>query len=91
MSESTTNLCPVLCFTCGRVVAHRWNDWVKMRIAKGWEPAVVRSDLDEMGFDRYCCRRMLLSHTEQILDTSRARFVQHREEGVRSVAAAAEK
>ena len=50
---------PVRCFTCGKVIADVWEEF-KERI-KTEEPKKV---LDELGIDRYCCRRMLLSHAE---------------------------
>lgn len=78
MTDSTTNLCPVVCFTCGRVVAHRWNDWVRWCVEHGRGEKATSAFLDEAGYDRYCCRRMFLSHTEHILDTSRCQFVQLR-------------
>ncbi|UYZ39966.1 MAG: DNA-directed RNA polymerase subunit N [Candidatus Methanospirare jalkutatii] len=52
---------PVRCFTCGKVIADVWEEF-KERIKKE-EPKKV---LDELGIDRYCCRRMLLSHAELI-------------------------
>ena len=52
---------PVRCFTCGKVIADVWEEF-KERVKKE-EPKKV---LDELGIDRYCCRRMLLSHAELI-------------------------
>lgn len=37
-------------------------EYVK-RVGMGEEPAKV---LDDMGFDRYCCRRMIISHADLI-------------------------
>ena len=54
---------PVRCFTCGAVVADRWEEYDK-RVNKNKEdPARV---LDDMGFKRYCCRRMFISNVELI-------------------------
>ncbi|MBU0531865.1 MAG: DNA-directed RNA polymerase subunit N [Candidatus Micrarchaeota archaeon] len=50
---------PVRCFTCGSVIGHRFDEY-KSGI-KEKTPDVV---LDELGFDRYCCRRMFLSHVD---------------------------
>ncbi|WOF16513.1 DNA-directed RNA polymerase subunit N [Methanoplanus sp. FWC-SCC4] len=55
---------PVRCFTCGRVISTGWEEFKKRRDA-GEDPKVI---LDDLGFDRYCCRRMLLSHIEIIND-----------------------
>lgn len=53
---------PVRCFTCGRVIGHLWETYTK-RVAGGENPGKV---LDDLGVRRYCCRRMLLSHTDLI-------------------------
>ncbi|MDD1764475.1 MAG: DNA-directed RNA polymerase subunit N [Candidatus Methanomethyliaceae archaeon] len=53
---------PVRCFTCGKVVADKWEEFNK-EVSKGENPAKV---LDSMGIKRYCCRRMFLSHVELI-------------------------
>lgn len=51
---------PVRCFTCGSVIGQLYADYEK-RVKGGENPAEVLSD---MGVDRYCCRRMFLSHVE---------------------------
>ena len=55
-------LVPVRCFTCGRLIADKYEDY-QNRIKAGEEPIKV---LDELGMDRYCCRRMLLTSVETI-------------------------
>lgn len=52
---------PVRCFTCGAVIGHMYEDYKKALEAK---PA--GQVLDEMGIERYCCRRMFISHVEGI-------------------------
>jgi len=54
---------PVRCFSCGAVVADKWEDYDK-RVNKDKESA--GKVLDEMGVRRYCCRRMFLSNVELI-------------------------
>ncbi|RLG38290.1 DNA-directed RNA polymerase subunit N [Methanosarcinales archaeon] len=54
---------PVRCFTCGRVIADVWEEF-RERI-KTEEPKKV---LDDLHIERYCCRRMLLSHAEIVED-----------------------
>jgi DNA-directed RNA polymerase subunit N len=49
---------PVRCFTCGAVVGHLYEQY---KNAKDKKPDVV---LDELGVDRYCCRRMFLAHVD---------------------------
>jgi len=53
---------PVRCFSCGKVIAQAWDEYQE-RTSAGEDPQQV---LDEVGLDRYCCRRMILSHRETI-------------------------
>ena len=55
-------LVPVRCFTCGKLIADKYEDY-QNKITAGEEPIKV---LDELGMDRYCCRRMLLTSVETI-------------------------
>jgi len=62
---------PVRCFTCGSVVGAKWEEF-SSRVKSGEEPAKV---LDNLGLERYCCRRMLLSHInliDELLEYSKA-------------------
>jgi len=58
---------PVRCFTCGKVIGQYWEEF-KKRTAKGEDAGKV---LDDLGLDRYCCRRMLLAHEELMDDIKR--------------------
>jgi DNA-directed RNA polymerase subunit N len=51
---------PVRCFTCGKLIADKWEDFAR-RVKAGEEAGKV---LDSLDVKRYCCRRMLLSHVE---------------------------
>ena len=53
---------PVRCFTCGKVLADKYYEF-KRRVEAGEDPGKV---LDDLGVERYCCRRTLLSHVELI-------------------------
>ena len=53
---------PVRCFTCGKVVGSAFEKF-KERVEKGENPEEVLNDL---GVERYCCRRMLVSHIDLI-------------------------
>jgi DNA-directed RNA polymerase subunit N len=55
---------PVRCFTCGKVISTVWEDF-KRRRDTGEDPGTILTDL---GVQRYCCRRMLLTHKEIIDD-----------------------
>ncbi|PFH37421.1 DNA-directed RNA polymerase II RPB10 [Besnoitia besnoiti] len=53
---------PIRCFTCGKVIAHLWEKWIDMID----EDRPEGEALDILGLDRYCCRRMLLTHADLI-------------------------
>jgi DNA-directed RNA polymerase subunit N (RpoN/RPB10) len=55
---------PVRCFTCGRVLGSDWEKYLQL-LGAGKEP---KDALDELGLQRYCCRRMLLSHVDLMDD-----------------------
>ncbi|MDX1595739.1 MAG: DNA-directed RNA polymerase subunit N [Nitrosopumilaceae archaeon] len=55
-------LVPVRCFTCGNLIADKYEDY-KNKVKAGEEPAKV---LDSLEINRYCCRRMLLTSVETI-------------------------
>jgi len=43
---------PVRCFSCGGVIAHKWEEFNEL-VAAGKE---VAEALDGIGLKRYCCR-----------------------------------
>lgn len=51
---------PVRCFTCGKVIGDKWEEF-KEKVSKGENTGKV---LDELGIKRYCCRRIFISHVE---------------------------
>lgn len=53
---------PVRCFTCGAVIADLYEEYSK-KVKDGKNPAKV---LEELGVERYCCRRMFLSHIDMM-------------------------
>ena len=55
-------LVPVRCFTCGNLVADKFEEY-QNRTKSGEEPEKI---LDSLGIERYCCRRMLLTTVETI-------------------------
>ena len=55
-------LIPVRCFTCGNLIADKFEDF-QNSLKSGEEPAKV---LTSLGIERYCCRRMLLTSIETI-------------------------
>jgi DNA-directed RNA polymerase subunit N len=64
---------PVRCFTCGKVIGDIYEEYkqrydqYKKTIESGEKPIETpKQILDSLGVDRYCCRRMLLTHVELI-------------------------
>jgi DNA-directed RNA polymerase subunit N len=51
---------PVRCFTCGKVIGSSYKPY-EARVKNGEDPKVV---LDNLGLKRYCCRRMIIAHTD---------------------------
>lgn len=57
-------ICPVRCFSCGNVIAHKYEEFVS-RVEKKEDPEKV---LDDLGIERYCCRRTIFGTVELIDD-----------------------
>lgn len=55
---------PIRCFSCGKPVAQDWEEYEK-RVKAGENPQKI---LESLGHERYCCRRMFVSHVETIDD-----------------------
>jgi len=55
-------LVPVRCFTCGSLIADKYQTYVN-RVKAGENPAKI---MDELGVKRYCCRRMFIATVETI-------------------------
>ncbi|CAN1828138.1 DNA-directed RNA polymerase subunit 10-like protein [Linum perenne] len=53
---------PVRCFTCGKVIGHKWDTYLDLLQADYTEGDA----LDALGLVRYCCRRMLMTHVDLI-------------------------
>ncbi len=51
---------PVRCFTCGAVIGDKYEEYKRL-LPQGADKA-----LDSLGFNRYCCRRMFVSHVEAV-------------------------
>jgi DNA-directed RNA polymerase subunit N (RpoN/RPB10) len=53
---------PVRCFTCGKVIAHKYDAYVS-NVEHGMK---IKDALDKAGMVRYCCRRMFMCHVNNI-------------------------
>jgi DNA-directed RNA polymerase subunit N (RpoN/RPB10) len=58
---------PVRCFSCGKPVAHLWEEY-KKRTEKGESRKQV---MDELGLERYCCRALFMGHVDLIDEMSK--------------------
>lgn len=69
-------LIPVRCPSCGHVLADKW-EYYKRRVSemkraatssshKSFDPLQTKDVLDELGLDKYCCRRVMLGHVDLV-------------------------
>lgn len=68
---------PVRCFTCGKVIAPLYNEYKKRYeeykkvLDAGEKPKETPEKiLDDLGIDRYCCRRMIISHVDLLKEAA---------------------
>jgi DNA-directed RNA polymerase subunit N len=54
---------PVRCFSCGQVIADKWEEYDKRVNKQKEDPQKV---LEELDVKRYCCKRMLIGHVDLI-------------------------
>ncbi|MHA2250596.1 MAG: DNA-directed RNA polymerase subunit N [Candidatus Kariarchaeaceae archaeon] len=55
-------LTPVRCFSCGTIVADKFEKFTE-RVKSGENP---KSVLDDLGLFKYCCRRMIVAQVNLI-------------------------
>ena len=60
MYEYNQMIIPVRCFTCAALIADKWEPYLAL-VKSGLTEAQA---LDQLGFKRYCCRRMILAHVD---------------------------
>ncbi|KAH5082244.1 hypothetical protein HBH95_057580 [Parastagonospora nodorum] len=53
---------PIRCFSCGKVVGDLWEKYMDLLT----EEMAEGDGLDAIGLQRYCCRRMILTHVDLI-------------------------
>lgn len=68
---------PVRCFTCGKVIGSIYEEFrkryeeYKRAVEAGEKPKETPKEiLDDLGVERYCCRRMLLAHVDLLKDAA---------------------
>ena len=51
-------LVPIRCFSCNKVIADKYEEWLKELNKKNKDNKEI---LDDLGLERYCCRRHMIS------------------------------
>ena len=54
---------PVRCFSCGKVIGDKWDEFQE-RTEEGDEDK--KEVLDDLGLEKYCCRSIFLTHVDTI-------------------------
>lgn len=57
---------PVRCFSCGKVIADLWEPFLN-KVAEGQDKGAA---MDDLGLERYCCRRMFVSHIDLVQEVA---------------------
>lgn len=64
---------PVRCFTCGKVLADKWEYYKKQiqeieqkKIHNNFDNTQTKEVLDKLNLHKYCCRRVFLGHVDLI-------------------------
>ncbi|KAK3050848.1 DNA-directed RNA polymerase II subunit L [Extremus antarcticus] len=60
---------PIRCFSCGKVIADLYEKYVDLISNPQDEEGNPMADgdaMDKLGLNRYCCRRMMLTHVDLI-------------------------
>jgi DNA-directed RNA polymerase subunit N len=58
---------PIRCMTCGKPVAHLWEEYNK-RTQSGEDKKTV---LDDLQLLKYCCRTLFLTHVDSYKDVAK--------------------
>ena len=70
VSNGAIMLIPIRCPTCGKPIAHKWEEF-NIRVSKGEDSKKI---LDEMGFHRYCCRTVFITHVDLMHEIAKFRI-----------------
>jgi len=60
---------PIRCLSCGKPLAHLWEEYQQKLEKEG--PEKRKKILDDLGLTRYCCRALFLGHIDLIDTISR--------------------
>ena len=68
---------PVRCFTCGKIIGEAYEEYqkrykeYKKTVDSGEKPKETpKKILDDLGIDRYCCRRMIITHVDLLEESA---------------------
>jgi DNA-directed RNA polymerase subunit N len=68
---------PIRCFTCGKVISSLYDEYKKRceayqkSVAAGEKPKETPKEiLDDLGVERYCCRRMIISQVDLLKEAA---------------------
>jgi DNA-directed RNA polymerase subunit N len=68
---------PIRCFTCGKIIAPLYEEYKKRceeyqkAVAAGEKPKETPQQiLNDLGVERYCCRRMIISQVDLLKEAS---------------------
>lgn len=61
---------PIRCFTCGKIIAHLWELYkdLKEKHSSSTEEKISEELNKKLKLERYCCKRMLITHVEIVDD-----------------------
>ena len=55
---------PIRCFTCGKPIAHLWEQYQKKIQDEDLKKSTEGKILDDLKLKRQCCRRIMLTHVD---------------------------
>ena len=58
---------PVRCFSCGKPIAHLWEEY-KKKVDSGEDTSKA---LEELDLERYCCRGAILGHSDILSEVTK--------------------
>ena len=69
---------PIRCFTCGKVIGNKYKTYLDKTKKKNDDLTTIEINsknvkkteegkvMDELGLDRYCCRKVIMTHVDLV-------------------------
>ena len=69
---------PIRCFTCGKVIGNKYRTYLDKTKKKNDDLTTIEINsknvkkteegkvMDELGLDRYCCRKVIMTHVDLV-------------------------